>query len=170
MNPGEQNLPPAFVSALQQQFQAHQLLFDEAERWTYGYDNSRQHSLPGVVVIPDNRKEVAELLGLCHQHRVPLVVRGSGTGTAGAAVPICHGVVLSTERLNRILRVDPDNRLMVVEPGVTNQQVQQAAAKHGFFWPPDPTSASVCTIGGNLACNSAGPRTDRVRSHVGCHI
>lgn len=158
MNPGEQNLPPAFVSALQQQFQAHQLLFDEAERWTYGYDNSRQHSLPGVVVIPDNRKEVAELLGLCHQHRVPLVVRGSGTGTAGAAVPICHGVVLSTERLNRILRVDPDNRLMVVEPGVTNQQVQQAAAKHGFFWPPDPTSASVCTIGGNLACNSAGPR------------
>ncbi len=158
MNPEEQHLPPAFVSALQQQFQPQQLLFDEAERWTYGYDNSRQHALPSVVVIPDSHLAVASLLELCHRYQVPLVVRGSGTGTAGAAVPICHGVVLSTERLNHILRIDPNNRLMVVEPGVTNQQVQQAAAEHGFFWPPDPTSAAICTVGGNLACNSAGPR------------
>lgn len=158
MNTNVKPLPKAFVSALQQAFQKQQLLFNEAERWTYGYDNSRQHALPGVVVIPTSGKEVATLLGLCHQHRIPLVARGSGTGTAGAAVPIHHGVVLSTEQLNRIIRIDPDNRLMVVEPGVTNQQVQQAAAEYGFFWPPDPTSAAVCTIGGNLACNAAGPR------------
>jgi len=151
-------LPPAFISALQQHFSAAQLLFDEAERWTYGYDNSRQQSLPDVVVLPAREKEVATLLALCHEHRIPLVVRGSGTGTAGAAVPLAHGVVLSTERLNRIIKIDPDNRIMVVEPGVTNQQVQQAAAEHGFFWPPDPTSAAVCTVGGNLACNAAGPR------------
>ena len=158
MNEHGQGLPPAFVRALQQQFQAQQLMLSEAERWTYGYDNSRQHALPGVVVCPSSREEVASLLALCHHHSIPLVVRGSGTGTAGAAVPVCHGVVLSTERLNRILKVDPDNRTMVVEPGVTNQQVQLAAAEHGFFWPPDPTSAAVCTVGGNLACNAAGPR------------
>jgi D-lactate dehydrogenase len=153
-----QGLPAAFVTALQSQFQPQQLLLDDAERWTYGYDNSRLHNLPDVVVIPESQEEVAALLALCHQHRVPLVVRGSGTGTAGAAVPLHHGVVLSTERLNRIVTVDPDNRFMVVEPGVTNQQVQQAAAEYGFFWPPDPTSASICTVGGNLACNAAGPR------------
>ena len=85
------------------------------------------------------------------------MVRGSGTGTAGAAVPLNGAIALSTERLTKILRIDPDNRAMVVEPGVTNQQVQQAAAAHGFFWPPDPTSTAVCTIGGNLACNAAGP-------------
>jgi len=152
------NLPKDFISALHQHFDASQLLFEEAERWTYGYDNSRQQSLPDVVVIPSQQQEVATLLQLCHAHRVPLVVRGSGTGTAGAAVPLAHGVVLSTERLNRIIRVDPDNRMMVVEPGVTNQQIQLAAAEHGFFWPPDPTSAAVCTVGGNLACNAAGPR------------
>lgn len=152
------SLPQAFVTALQQLFNDGQLLFETAERWTYGYDNSRLHSLPDVVVLPQEQHEVAQLLTLCHEHRIPLVVRGSGTGTAGAAVPIAHGVVLSTERLNRILKVDPDNRIMIVEPGVTNQQVQLAAAEHGFFWPPDPTSAAVCTVGGNLACNSAGPR------------
>jgi D-lactate dehydrogenase len=97
-------------------------------------------------------------VALCAQYRIPLVARGRGTGTAGAAVPVAGGLVMSLERLNRILRTDPANRLMVVEPGVTNQQVQQQAARHGFFWPPDPTSSAVCTIGGNLACNAAGPR------------
>ena len=158
MNEPVRELPAAFITALQQHFSPRQLWLNEAERWTYGYDNSRHHALPCVVVAPESGVEVACLLGLCHHHRVPLVARGSGTGTAGAAVPIRHGVVLSTERLNRILKVDPDNRLMVVEPGVTNQQVQQAAAEHGFFWPPDPTSAAICTVGGNLACNAAGPR------------
>ncbi len=151
-------LPSAFLAALQQQLPAGTLCFDEAERWTYGYDNSRLHHLPAIVVTPENEAQIAALLRLCHEHRIPITARGSGTGTAGAAVPVENGVVLSCERLNRILKVDPDNRLMVVQPGVTNGQVQQAAAEHGFFWPPDPTSAEVCTIGGNLACNAAGPR------------
>ncbi len=151
-------LPSAFLAVLQQQLPAGTLCLDEAERWTYGYDNSRLHHLPAVVVMPENEEQIATLLRLCHEHRIPVTARGSGTGTAGAAVPAENGVVLSCERLNRILKVDPDNRLMVVQPGVTNGQVQQAAAEHGFFWPPDPTSAEVCTIGGNLACNAAGPR------------
>jgi len=152
------HLPPAFLTALQQNFSSEVLCLDEAERWTYGYDNSRLHSLPDVVVKPENEEQVAALLKLCNEHRVPVTARGSGTGTAGAAVPLQHGVVLSCERLNRILKVDPNNRVMVVQPGVTNGQVQQTAAEHGFFWPPDPTSTEICTIGGNLACNAAGPR------------
>lgn len=158
MNLPSTPLPEAFLSTLIQNFESQQLRLEEAERWTYGYDNSRQHALPDVVVLPETEQQVVMLLKLCHEFRVPLVARGSGTGTAGAAVPLQHGVVLSCENLNRILKVDPDNRVMVVQPGVTNQQVQKAAAQHGFFWPPDPTSAAVCTVGGNLSCNAAGPR------------
>lgn len=84
--------------------------------------------------------------------------RGRGTGTTGAAVPMRGGLVVSTERMARILHFAPADRIMVVEPGVTNQAVQDAAAGAGFFWPPDPTSAAFCSIGGNLAYNSAGPR------------
>ena len=145
------------IRALSAAFAAEQILSDPADCWSYGYDNSRLHQAPLAVVLPQSEAEVQSLLKLCNAWRTPLVVRGSGTGTAGAAVPVGEAIVMSTERLNRIHSVDPDNRLMIVEPGVTNQQVQQAAAAHGFFWPPDPTSAAVCTVGGNIACNAAGP-------------
>lgn len=150
-------LPAPFLAALQQQFAASELLQEEAERFAYGYDNSRQQATPSLVVFPSSQEQVQQLLTLCHHYQIPVVARGSGTGTAGAAVPLNGAVALSTERLNKILRIDPDNRAMVVQPGVTNGEVQQAAAEHGFFWPPDPTSSAVCTIGGNLACNAAGP-------------
>jgi len=151
-------LPPAFVESLRALLVPDGLITAIDERWTYGYDNSRRHALPDLVVRPADHAQVHEVLRLCNQYHVPLVARGYGTGTTGAAVPLSGGVVLSLERMNRILRFDPANRLMVVEPGVTNQAVQDAAAAHGFFWPPDPTSAAVCSIGGNLACNAAGPR------------
>ncbi len=134
------------------------LLLEAAERWTYGYDNSRRHATPLAVALPADKAQVAAIVALCHESDLSLVVRGRGTGTAGGAVPIAGGLVLSTERLDRILKVDPDNRALVVQPGATNQAVQLAAAEHGFFWPPDPTSAAVCTVGGNLSCNAAGPR------------
>ncbi len=89
---------------------------------------------------------------------MPLVARGRGTNTTGASVPINGGVVASFERMNRILRIDPDNRLAVVEPGVLNGDLQTALAPHGLFWAPDPTSAPFCTIAGNIACNAGGPR------------
>lgn len=137
---------------------ATNVLEDAGERWAYGFDNSRRHALPDAVVFASSHEEVAGVAQLCNAHGVPLVARGRGTGTTGATVPVGGGVVLSLERMDRILRVDPANRIMVVEPGVTNQAVQEAAAEHGFFWPPDPTSAGFCTVGGNLAYNSAGPR------------
>nr|WP_245995304.1 FAD-linked oxidase C-terminal domain-containing protein [Inmirania thermothiophila] len=129
-----------------------------ADCWPYGYDNSRRHAAPGAVVFPASEEEVAGVVRLCAEHRIPLVARGRGTGTTGAAVPTPGGVVLSTERMARILAVEPDDRLLVAQPGATNAEVQEAAAAHGFFWPPDPTSAAFCTVGGNLAYNSAGPR------------
>jgi len=102
---------------------------------------------------------VASIVAACRTHRISLITRGQATGTTGATVPVDrHTLMLSTQRMDSIIEINRDNRLMVVQPGVTNQAVQDAAAEQGFFWPPDPTSASVCTIGGNLAYNSAGPR------------
>ncbi|WP_295962163.1 FAD-linked oxidase C-terminal domain-containing protein, partial [uncultured Xanthomonas sp.] len=94
----------------------------------------------------------------CRAHRVPLVARGAGTGTAGAAVPFAGGVVLSFARMNRIVQLRPADRCAVVEPGVLNGDLQQALAPHGLFWPPDPSSAEICSVGGNLSTNAGGPR------------
>lgn len=149
---------PAWLGELEARMGASQIRTDAADLWAYGYDNSRRHTSPAAVVFATDHQHVVDIVRLCNRHRLPLVARGRGTGTAGAAVPIAGGIVLSLERMERIVRIDPDNRAMVVEPGVTNQAVQNAAAAHGFFWPPDPTSAAYCTVGGNLACNSAGPR------------
>lgn len=128
------------------------------ECWVYGYDNSRQHALPEAVFFAHEQQQVEELVKLCRNQTIPITCRGAGTGTTGATVPTQGGVILSFQKMDRIVETDPANRLMVVEPGVTNQRVQEAAAEHGFFWPPDPTSSAVCTVGGNIAYNSAGPR------------
>lgn len=134
------------------------LLTRPEDCWAYGYDNSRRQALPQAVVLVEDVAQIQPLVALCNRDGLPLVTRGRGTGTTGATVPDRGGLVLSCERLERILDIDPDNRLAIVEPGVTNQALQQALAPLGFFWPPDPTSAATCTVGGNLACNAAGPR------------
>ena len=134
------------------------LLTDPADCWPYGYDNSRRQSLPAAVVFATVADQVEALVQLGNHHGIPITARGLGTGTTGATVPERSGIVISFERMNRIREIDPTNRLAVVEPGVVNETLQRAAAEHGFFWPPDPTSAAVCTVGGNLAYNSAGPR------------
>jgi D-lactate dehydrogenase len=130
---------------------------DPADTWVYGYDNSRKHAPPDAVVFATSHREVLDVVRACFEAGVPIVARGRGTATTGAAIPARGGVVLSLERMNRILKVDAANRVLVTEPGATNQAVQEAAAAHGFFWPPDPTSAAYCTVGGNLAVNAAGP-------------
>ena len=101
--------------------------------------------LPQAVCFARDAGQISELVKLCRAHRVPLVTRGRGTGTTGATVPLRGGIVLSMERMRAELSIDPANRLARVSPGYTNQELQQAAAQHGFFWPPDPTSAAVCT-------------------------
>jgi len=147
-----------FLTALISIAGKENILHAPEDCWNYGYDNSRQHTLPEAVAFATDQQQIQAIIKLCNQSEVPLVTRGRGTGTAGASVPVNKGLVLSTERMNNILRIDPGNRLMEVEPGVTNEEVQTQAAACDLFWPPDPTSASVCTVGGNLACNAAGPR------------
>jgi D-lactate dehydrogenase (quinone) len=147
-----------FLALLRDIFTAQQLYTTPEQCWVYGYDNSRLHSLPQAVVFPTTHEQVVSAVKACHQHRIALTVRGRGTGTTGATVPLQHGVVMSMERMNRMLKFSPENRYITVQTGITNQQVQDLVKTHGFFWPPDPTSAAFCSVGGNLAYNSAGPR------------
>ncbi len=131
---------------------------DPGERLTYGFDNSRREALPDAVALPRDAGCVQALVKACRRHGVPIVARGRGTNTTGAAVPVAGGVVVSFERMDRILDIRAGDRCAVVEPGVLNGDLQSALAPHGLFWPPDPTSAGYCTVGGNLACNAGGPR------------
>jgi D-lactate dehydrogenase (quinone) len=151
-------LPADFIHALQAAVGAPNVLTEPADCWTYGYDNSRKHHLPDAVVFATQHDQVAAVVRLCYAHAIPVTARGRGTGTCGGSVPLRAGVVLSLERMTRIVKIDPANRVLVAEPGVTNQAVQDAARAVGFFWPPDPTSAAFCTVGGNLGHNAAGPR------------
>jgi D-lactate dehydrogenase len=133
------------------------LMTDSGDRWTYGYDNSKRQAMPDIVVFPETHAEVVDIVHACNRHNCPITGRGLGSGTAGAAVPVHGGVVMVMERMKSI-RINSGDRYAIVEPGATNASLQEAAGKQGFFWPPDPTSAAYCTVGGNLACNSAGPR------------
>lgn len=151
-------LPSDLIRELAAMLGAGGLLLDPSERLAYGYDNSRKQALPDAVAFPTTTDQVVALVKLCRQHRLPITARGRGTNTTGASVPIAGGVVVSFERMNRILDIRPGDRVAVVQPGLLNGDLQIALKAHGLFWPPDPTSAPYCTIGGNLACNAGGPR------------
>ena len=112
--------------------------------------------LPGAVVLPRTTEQVQAVVRICARHKIPFVSRGAGTGLSGGALPAAGGVVISLARMNRILEVDIANRYVVVEPGVINSHVTQRVAAQGYFYAPDPSSQSVCTIGGNVAENSGG--------------
>lgn len=151
-------LPKPFVDRLKAALGADNVLTDPADRWPYGQDNSRKHTPPDAVAFATSHAQVLETVRLCNQYNIPIVARGRGTGTTGSAIPVRGGLVLSLERMDRIVEMDAANRVMRVEPGAINQAVQDRAAEHGFFWPPDPTSSAYCTVGGNIALNAAGPR------------
>ena len=111
---------------------------------------------PLAVAIPETTDEVIALVRFCHKERLPFVARGSGTSLSGGSLPVADGIVIALNRLTRILRLDPAQRIAVVEPGVVNTQVSLAAAPHRLHYAPDPSSALICTIGGNVAFNSGG--------------
>ncbi|KRG42021.1 dimethylmenaquinone methyltransferase [Stenotrophomonas pictorum JCM 9942] len=151
------SLPAAFHQILTQLL-GEAWRTDAAALEAHARDNSWRHALPLGVALPSTREQVQAIVRACREHGVPLVGRGAGTGTTGAAVPTAGGIVLSFARMNRILEIRPGDRCAVVEPGVLNGDLQQALMPHGLFWPPDPSSAEICSIGGNLACNAGGPR------------
>ncbi len=131
---------------------------DDASLQTYGVDALGKGHPPDIVVMPASTEEIAAIARLCNAERVPLVVRGAGTGFTGGAVPTCGGVLLSMERFNRILEIDELNLLAVVEPNVINADLQRAVEQVGLFYPPDPASLNLSSIGGNVAECAGGPR------------
>lgn len=131
---------------------------DEESRIRYGTDALLRGHPADLVVLPADTQEIARIARLCHETRVPLVVRGAGTGYTGGAVPIRGGVVLSMERLNRILTIDEENLLAVVQPAVVTGDLQDAVEARGLFYPPDPASLRESSLGGNIAECAGGPR------------
>lgn len=128
------------------------------ERLCYGYDSTPEAFLPDVVVRPEKVEEIQKILKLANKHLIPVYPRGAGTGLSGGSLPIKGGIVLDLTRMNRILEIDEDNLVAVVEPGVITEQLQQEVEQRGLFYPPDPASLKTSTIGGNVAECAGGPR------------
>ena len=150
-------LPEGFVRALKDML-GGRVCDRSPELDGYASDALGIGSRPDLVVLPETTSEVSTIARLCHEHRVPLVVRGAGTGYTGGAVPTQGGVVLSMERLNRILEIDEVNLLAIVEPNVITGDLQRAVEAVGLFYPPDPASLDSSSIGGNVAECAGGPR------------
>lgn len=123
----------------------------------YSYDGTGMEYMPSVVVFPGSAAEIAEIMELANRELFPVVPRGAGTGMTGGALPVEQGLVLVMSRLNRILEIDVEEQVAVVEPGVITGHLQAAVKKEGLFYPPDPASRDFCTMGGNVAECSGGP-------------
>jgi glycolate oxidase len=146
------------IERLQAVVGALHVLPDRPTLESYGTDALQQGRAADVVVRPGNTAEVAEVARACHDTQTPIVPRGGGTGYTGGAVPVQGGVVVSLERLNRIIEIDQGNLLAVVEPNVITGDLQDAVERLGLFYPPDPASLRQSTIGGNVAECAGGPR------------
>jgi len=145
------------VAALRARLPESIILWQEEDTRPYECDGlSMYRQLPMVVVLPDNEEQVVTLLRTCHQLNVPVVARGAGTGLSGGAMPHATGVLMGLARLNKIVNVNALARTARVQPGVRNLAISEAAAPHGLYYAPDPSSQIACTIGGNVAENSGG--------------
>ncbi len=150
-------MKPAFLAHLRASLPPRTLLLEAEELRPYECDGlSAYRQVPLAVCLPETLEQAQTVLRLCRQHGVPVVARGAGTGLSGGALPLADGVVLSLARFNRILEIDPDNRLARVQPGVRNLAISEAAAAFGLYYAPDPSSQIACSIGGNVAENSGG--------------
>ena len=151
-------LPFSFLNALRSAVGSEHVRTDDDSRAVYGTDALKRGTPADAVVFPANTQETAAIARLCNEHRVPLVPRGAGTGYTGGSVPTRGGVVLSLERMNRILEIDEANLIAVVEPNVITGDLQDAVEQRGLFYPPDPASLRQSSIGGNVAECAGGPR------------
>jgi glycolate oxidase len=153
---------PAVAAELRAIAGAANLLYGEPERMLdYAHDETHgpQYShMPEVVVRPDGAEQVAAIMRLANRERIPVTPRGAGSGLSGGAVPIFGGILLSLERMNRILEIDTGNLVAVVEPGVVTNDINEAVRRHGLFYAGYPMSVETCFIGGNVAENAGGGR------------
>ncbi|MFH1491658.1 MAG: FAD-linked oxidase C-terminal domain-containing protein [Pseudomonadota bacterium] len=125
---------------------------------SYSYDASDHDHRPEAALWPKTSREVSEILSLANRHRIPVTPRGAGTSLSGGAVPVSGGIVMDLSRMNRIMDIRIRDRLTVVQPGVVYGDLEKALEPYGFFFPPDPASGKVCTIGGNVGTNAGGIR------------
>lgn len=147
------------VRALKQRIDPQRVLSDPEDLVTHSYDGTPTlNGAPAAIVQPITTEEISEVMKWAHENRIPVVPRGSGTGLSGGSVPIQGGIVVSTVRMNRILEVDEENLTMLVEAGTITADLANEAARHGLFYPPDPGSMKISTIGGNVVENSGGLR------------
>ena len=147
----------SLIDSLQAFLPSASVLHREEELRPYECDGlSAYRQLPLIAVLPETVEQVQRILRLCSARKVPVVARGAGTGLSGGALPLANGVLLSLAKFNRILDLDPVNRVARVQPGVRNLAISQAAAPHALYYAPDPTSQIACSIGGNVAENSGG--------------
>lgn len=124
----------------------------------YSYDAYLPHALPDAVLFPTSTEEVSSIMKVAFREEIPVTPRGAGTNIVGGTVPLRGGIVLCLTKMNRIIEINPEDRYAIVEPGVVNGDFQREVAKYGLFYPPDPASLNVSTIGGNVAENAGGPR------------
>lgn len=147
----------AFFDELIRIYPQDRLLRKKGQLMAYESDSLTSYQVhPIAVVIPENQDEVVRTVKTCHEFNIPFVARGSGTSLSGGSLPVEGGIVIALNRLNKIIKVDPENRIAVVEAGVINIDVSLAAAPYRLYFAPDPSSQLICTIGGNLAFNSGG--------------
>ncbi len=144
-------------SALERLFPPHRLVTDPVELLTYEIDAGLDRGRPDIVVLPESRDEVVQVVRWATEHGLPVVARGAGTGLSGGAIAPRGGVIVEFSRMDRIRHLDARGRRAVVEPGVLNQALDAAAAAHGLYYPPDPASGRASTLGGNVAENAGGP-------------
>ncbi len=151
-------LKPSVLKELKKIVGPENLFTSAEELLVYSYDATQQEALPSAVVRPASADEISRLLRLANRERFPVVPRGAGTGMSGGSVPVQAGVVLSLERMNRILEIDEEDLVAVVEPGVVTGDLQREVESRGLFYPPDPASHRFCSIGGNVAECAGGLR------------
>jgi len=152
-------LSAKFLSALEKVVGPDNLLTDPEQMEKYSRDETPELSaLPDAVVLCQNAEQVAKVVEICYEHDVPITPRGAGTGVAGGAVPVAGGIVLSVERMNKILEIDRKNLVAVAQPGVITGELQRAVESEGLYYPPDPASVDSCSIGGNVATSAGGMR------------
>lgn len=149
------------MALLERALGSKQVISDPDILATYATDETPYYFIPEAVVRPTTQEQVAELVKICHKEKIPLVARGAGSGLSGGALPVWGGVVIAFEKLNRIVDVDEVAGTMRVESGVTTATIHQVALEHGLYYPPDPASSPTCTIGGNIAEDSAGPHSSK---------
>jgi glycolate oxidase len=150
-------LSPSILAELISAVGADGVIVEQNQLQTYECDGlAALRTIPAAVVLPRSTAEVQAIVKICAHHQIPFVARGAGTGLSGGALPDAAGIVLSFARMTKILNVDIPNQRITVEPGVINNHVTQRVAPHGYFYAPDPSSQTVCTIGGNVAENSGG--------------